>query len=144
MRSAAVTTTGVSFFTMFVVVVIASNLGIEVQLIRKQCVNRIVTRTADTAEKLNARTRKSHLRTASNAATDQNRHTLLRKESRKCSVTASVCIHDLGRNDLTVLYRVDLKLLGMSEVLKNLSVFISYCNFHIVISISLFISIDFR
>ena len=121
MRSAAVTAAGVSFFAVLVIVMIASDLGVEVQFICKQSIYRLVARAADTAEKLNARTRKSHLRTASNAATDQNRHTLLRKESRKCSVTASVCIHDLGRNDLTVLYRVDLKLLGMSEVLKKLS-----------------------
>ena len=56
-------------------------------------------------------------------------------------MTASIRVRDLGGNDLTVLYRVDLKLLGMSEVLKNLSVFISYCNFHKFISISLFIVI---
>ena len=51
-------------------------------------------------------------------------------EQKKRAVTASVRVRNLGRNDLTVLYCVDLKLLGVSEVLKDLSVFISYCNFH--------------
>ena len=35
MRSAAVTTAGVSFFTMFVVVMITSDLGIEIQFHQK-------------------------------------------------------------------------------------------------------------
>ena len=35
---------------------------------------------------------------------------------------------------------VELKLCGMTEVLKDLSVFISYCNFHCIFSISTFLS----
>ena len=141
MRSAAVTTAGVSFFAVIVIVMIASDLGVEVQFICKQSIYRLVARAADTAEKLNARTLKSHLSTAANPAADQYRYVLLREKSHKCTVTVSVRIHYLGRNDLTVLYRVDLKLLGMSEVLKDLSVIISYCNFYKFISISLFIAI---
>ena len=95
MRAATVTTAGVSFFTMFVVVVIASDLGIEVQLIRKQCVNRIVARAADTAKKLNTRTRKSHLCATADTSADQYRYVLLREKSRKRAVTASVRVNDL-------------------------------------------------
>ena len=141
MRSTAVTTAIVSFFAVFVIVMIAFDLGVEVQFICEQSVYCPVARAANSAEKLNACICESHLSTAANPAADQYRYVLLREKSRKCTVTVSVRIHYLGRNDLTVLYRVDLKLIGMSEVLKDLSVIISYCNFHKFISISLFIVI---
>ena len=133
MRSAAVTTAGVSFFTMFVVVVIASDLGIEIQFICKQSVYCIVARAANSAEKLNARTRKCHLSTTANSAANENISTHCLQKARKCAVTASIRVDDLGRNDLSILYCVDLKLLRVTEMLKDLSVFVSNCNFHIFI-----------
>ena len=133
MRSAAVTTAGVSFFTMFVVVMITSDLGIEIQFICKQSIYCIVARAADTAVKPNACTCKCHLSTTANSAANENISTHCLQKARQCTVTASIRVNDLGRNDLSILYCVDLKLLGMSKVLKDLSVFVSNCNFHIFI-----------
>ena len=130
MRSAAVTTAGVSFFTMFVVVVIASNLGIEVQLIRKQCVNRIVARTADTAVKLDACLRKSHLCATADTSADENVSADDCQKSRKCSVSLSVGIDYFKGYDRIILNLINLELLRVTEMLKDLSVFVSNCYFH--------------
>ena len=48
----------------------------------------------------------------------------------KRAVTAAVGIDDLGIHDRVILDVVDLELLGMAEVLENLSVFVSNCNSH--------------
>ena len=45
-------------------------------------------------------------------------------------MTLAVGIHNLGRNNFAVLHIINLKFLGMSEMLKNLAVFIGYCTFH--------------
>lgn len=96
------TDAGVSFFAVLVIVMIASDFGIEVQFIGKQCIDSLITRATDTAVKLNTDIGKCHLRTASDAAADQYRYILLCEKSRKRAVTAATRIHDLGRNDLAV------------------------------------------
>jgi hypothetical protein len=121
---------------VLVVVVIASDLGIEIQLIGKECAYRLITGAADTAKQLDAGTRKSHLCAASDTAADKYRYVLLREKSRQRTVTATARADHLGGYYRSVFHRIDFKLLGVSEMLKDLSVFISYCNFHYVISIS--------
>ena len=140
-RVATMISTIMPTFSMLMVVVVALDVRVIAEIVRKIRLDRCIARTADTAVELDARTRKCHLCAAADTAADQGIYVLLREKSRKRAVTAAVRIHDLRRNDLTILYCVDLKLLGMSEVLKDLSVFISYCNFHKFISISLFIVI---
>ncbi len=48
----------------------------------------------------------------------------------QCTVSLTVGINDLEGIDLPFLYIVRLKLLRMTGVLKDLSIFISYYNFH--------------
>ena len=45
-------------------------------------------------------------------------------------MTASIGIDDLLINDLPLFSIIQLKLLGMAEVLENLSVFVCDCNSH--------------
>ena len=71
-----------------------------------------------------------HLCTAADAAANQRVNTVFRQETCQCTVTAAV-----GRNNSSVLHRavlyiVNLKCFRVSEVLKNLSVFIRYCDSH--------------
>ena len=133
MRAAAVISTIMPTFSMLMVVVVALDVRIIAEIVRKIRLDRCIARTADTAEKLNACICESHLSTAADPAADQYRYVLLCEKSRKRAVTATVRIHDRCGNDLAVLYCVDLKLLGVSEMLKDLSVFVSNCNFHIFI-----------
>ena len=136
MRAAAVIAAFVSLFSVLVIVVVALDVRIIAEIVRKKRLDRCIARTADTAVELDARLRKSHLCATADTSADQYRYVLLREKSRKCAVTASVRIHDRCGNDLAVLYCVDLKLLGVTEMLKDLSVFVSNCNFHILYSLS--------
>ena len=95
MRAATVVAAAVRTIVMLVIVVVALDIRIIAEIVRKIRLDRCIARTADTSIELDTRIGKCHLRTASDAAADQNRHTLLRKESRKCSVTASVRVNDL-------------------------------------------------
>ena len=136
-RTATVVAAAVSTVVVLVIVVVALDIGVIAEIVRKIRLDRCIARAAYTAVELDARLCKSHLCATANASADENVSTECLQKSRKCSVTASVCVRDLGGNDLTVFYSVDLKLLGVSEVLKDLSVFISNCNFHIFILLRL-------
>ena len=132
-RAATVISTIMTPIAVLMVVVVALDVRVIAESVCKKRLDRLVARAADTAVELDARLRKSHLCTAADPATDQYRYILLCEKSRKRAVTATVRIHDRCENDLAILYCVDLKLLGVSEMLKDLSVFVSNCNFHIFI-----------
>ena len=55
-------------------------------------------------------------------------------------MSLSVRIHNLGLLDLPILNIIQFKLLRMSKMLKNLSVFICYTNSHLSFSFSLNVS----
>ena len=133
MRAATVVAAAVSIIVVLVIVVVALDIRIIAEIVRKIRLDCCVASSADTSIELDTRIGKCHLRTAADPAADQYRYILLCEKSRKRTVTATVRIHDRCGNDLTVLYCVDLELLRVSEVLKDLSVFVSNCNFHIFI-----------
>ena len=94
MRAAAVISTIMLTFSVLMVVVVALDVRIIAEIVRKIRLDRCIARTADTAVKLNACTCKCHLSTAADPAADQYRYILLCEKSRKCSVTASVRVND--------------------------------------------------
>ena len=96
MRVTAVIYAGVSPLTMVMLAVVAFHVGVIPEIAGKKLPHRLVARTADTAEKLNARIGKSHLRTAADTAADKSSYILSSEKFRKCAVTATVCINDLG------------------------------------------------
>ena len=51
----------------------------------------------------------------------------------QCLVSDSVRAHDFSRDDLAVLYFINLEILCPSEMLKDVSVVVSYCNSHYVL-----------
>ena len=130
MLSAAVAAAGVTRFAMLVVVVVAVNIGVIAQISAEQCVHRRVGFSADTAIELDARFGQCCLRTAADAAADQSVHAVLHQEACQCAVTAAVGIHNFRMEDLALRSLINLELLGMAEMLKNLAVFIGNCNFH--------------
>ena len=68
---------------------------------------------------------------ASDAAADQRVDLLLVQQTGERAVADAVGADDLRGDDLAVLYGVNLELLRAAKVLKDLSVFIGHCDFHI-------------
>ena len=91
---------------------------------------RRVGRSLNTGVELDPRVSQRHLRAHSNAAADQGVHFCRLQESGQRSVSAAVGIHYLFVYDLTLFHIIQLELFGMSEMLKDLSVFKSNCDSH--------------
>ena len=125
MGTAAVVATGMAF-----AVVVAADVGIVIQIACQECFHSVVSIAGNAAVELDASLSQSHLSTAADAAADQNINTAAEQEACQSAVTAAVGIHDLGGNDGTVFNVVDLKLLGVAEVLEDQFVCVSNCNFH--------------
>ena len=138
--SAAVISAGMLLSMM--VVVVALYVGIKSKRTAKQCFDCGIRRATNTAVKFDSCLCQCHLCSAADAAANKSINTERRKKSCQCSVTATIGVNHFTIYNFSAFYCVNPKLLGMTEVLKDLSVFISYCNFHIVISILLFFSID--
>ena len=130
--SATVISAGMPLTVM--VVVVARYVGIKSKRTAKQCFDCGVRGAADTAVKLDSCLCQCHLCATANAAANKCVNAECRKHSCQCSVTASIGINNFAADYFPALCVINLKLLGVAEVLKNLSVFISYCNFHCAIS----------
>ena len=126
-----------------VVVVVAFYIRIESERASEECFDCSIAGTVNTTEKLDTGLGKCHLCAATDAAANKCIHVECGKQSRKCSVTAAVGINHFAIDYFPVLCGIDLKLLGMTEVLKDLSVFMSYCNFHCAVSFAFSIVKDF-
>ena len=57
----------------------------------------------------------------------------------QCTMSAAASIHNLRRNDFSIFHIVDFKLFGVTEVMKDFSIFISDCNSHNIISFRFFV-----
>ena len=72
MRAAAVISTIMPTFSMLMVVVVALDVRIIAEIVRKIRLDRRIARTADTSVELDTRIGKCHLRTASDTTADKN------------------------------------------------------------------------
>ena len=138
MIAAAVVTAGVTSFAVRMVMVVTVNIGIVAQISAEQCAHRCVSVPADTAVELDARFGQSCLRTAADASANQSVHAVLHQEACQCAVTAAVGVNDFRMSDFAVHSFIKLELLGVAEMLKDLTVFIGNCNFHNRISFAIF------
>lgn len=86
------------------------------------------------AEKLDAGLHKHALRTAADAAADYGIYIVAAQETGQGAMAASCGVCYLFVHDLCSFNVVELELFRMSEMLKNVSVFVSYCNSHNVFS----------
>ena len=115
-----------------VVVVVAGHIRIGCEHARQQCADLKVCLTIRSGKYRNARIHQRCARAGADAAADQDADTLLLQKFRKRAVAAAVGVDDLHIGDAVILDRVNLKLLGVAEMLENLSVFIGCCNFYVV------------
>ena len=93
MRAAAVISTIMPTFSMLMVVVVALDVRIIAEIVRKIRLDRCIARTADTAVELDARLRKSHLCATADTSADENVSADDRQKSRKCSVSLTFGIN---------------------------------------------------
>jgi len=133
LAATAAFTAGVILAVMMVVVV---TFGIWI--IRKVPCNKtlycLVCISVDAAIELNACLGKRHLRATANAAADQHIYIEPGKKARKCAVAAAIGIDHLSGENSIPFNGINFELLRMTEVLKNFTMVISYCDFHLMIS----------
>ena len=134
-----------AYMSIAVVMIVVVTLYVRVISKRtiKQCFDCGIRGAANTAVKLNSCLCQCHLCSAADAAANKCVNAECRKHSCQCSVTAAVGIDYFTVYDFPALCVINLKLLGVAEVLKNLSVFISYCNFHCTVSFEFSMVKDF-
>ena len=119
-----------------VVMAMVVTLGIRIVLQRSFCqsLHSRVSGTGDAAIKLDPCFCKRSLSTHSNASTDQGIRLRRLQETGKRAMPIAVGWDDLLSSDLPIFHIIELKLFGMSEMLKDLSVVVRYCNSHCVCS----------
>ena len=115
---------------MVVTMVITIGTGAVLQAIHQQSLYCSVSRTGYASVQSDPHLSQSHLSARSNAAADQSIDTIGSQEASQSSVTTAIGRNYLRSNYLAILDLIDLKLLGMTKVLKNFTVFVSNCNLH--------------
>lgn len=71
-----------------------------------------------------------------NASTNQRVNVQIREQNCKCAMAAAFCAYNFCICNFPVCNVIYFELFGMPEVLKNISIFISNCNFHNIYSLS--------
>jgi len=127
--AAAVIAAGVAFAVVMVMMV-ALNIGIKAQITCQEVCDRCVGIAAAATVKLNTCLSQGHLCTATDAATDQNICIQCAQNTGQGTVTAATGVDHFGCHNGAVLHFVNLELLGVTEMLEDLTVSISNCNSH--------------
>ena len=140
LAATTVFTTSVVLAVMMVMVV-TFGIGIISKVPCNKALYRFVCISVDTAIKLNTGLGKCHLCTAANAAADQHIDIELGKKTGECAMSASVGVDDLCKTNFIPFNGINLELLRVTEVLKNFTIAISYCDFHLMISFRFVLSL---
>jgi hypothetical protein len=122
------------FMTTFTVMVMSVVITMRIRIIGK-CSGRerfrcVVRQALHTCIQFDPGIRESHLSAHSNTTADQRIDLSRLKKTSQGAMSASVRVDNLLSGDLSVLYIVQFKLLRMSKMLENLSVFVSDCDPH--------------
>ena len=134
MIAAAVTAASVAAF-MIVSVVVAVNIRVITQCSVQIFFNRRICIAGASAEYLNTCLLEGKLRPAANASAYKHFNAAVEQKAGKRAVPCAVGSYYLGRGNFAVLHFIYLEVFAVSEVLKNFSVLVGYCNFHSVISV---------
>lgn len=116
-------------FAVMVIMMIAVGGAVLRENAGQQLGHGFIGRAGDSGIELDIRVVQRDLRAHADAAADEGIHALRFKEACQRTVAAAHRGHDDARQ-LAVDDFVDLKLLSMAEVLKDLTVFISDSDFH--------------
>ena len=119
---------------VMVVVMVAPGVRIKFKRTFRKRLGSSIRWARDSRVKLYPDIGKSHQRSHAYASADQSVSLYCLQEARKGAVSVSVGIYYLFVNDLSVFDVIQLKLLGMTEVLEDLSVFVCNCDPHCICS----------
>lgn len=128
--SAAVVAADMGFPAVFMIVVFTMHIGIESKIAGNKSIYRFIGITADTAVELYSVFCQRHLCAATNAAANKCICFYSGEYAGQCTVAGAVGIYKLCFNDFAVFNIVQFELLGVTEMLKDVSVFVSYCDSH--------------
>ena len=120
----------VSAFILFMVVMTAMNIGIIAKASIQKCMDRRIRIALRTTIELDARISQCDLRPAANAAADQGIYPTLHQKPCQRTVTAASSIDYFCLHDFAIGNFIYFEPLRMAKVLKNLSIFKCYRNFH--------------
>ena len=131
LAAAAVAAAGVTFFVVVIAVMAALYAGIESKISGKKCFHSVVRIAGHTAVQLDTCRAECRLRTAADAAADQDFSVQHAQHAGQRAVAAAVGADDLGGNDLSVLNIIDLEKFGMTKMLEDHTVVVCNRDFHI-------------
>ena len=114
----------------------ALRVGIVVQASGQKRRHRFIRISLHAGIQTDPRVVQRHPRAHSDPAADQRLHAVRLQEARQRSVSATLCADHRFLRHLSILCLIQLEALTMSEMLKNLSVFIGYRNFHLSVILS--------
>ena len=123
--TAAVVAADMGFPAVFMIVVFTMHIGIESKIAGNKSIYRFIGITFDTAVELYSVFCQRHLCTAANTAANKYICFYSGEYAGQCTVAGAVGIYKLCFNDLAVFNIVQFELLGVTEMLKDVSVFVS-------------------
>ena len=127
-RTAAVVVSAVA--VVMVPMMAAVYVRIEPELSGQEILHRLVRAADDASEQADTGLCQRRLGTPADPAAEQRIHAMLLEKPSQCAMAAFAGFLDPGRQDPSVLHLVDFELLGMPEMLKDLTVFIRHRNVH--------------
>ena len=117
------------------IVMIAASIRIKLQSACREGFRRFVCAAFYAAEYLDTGLCQRVLRTAADTSTDERIDLPSLQETGQRAMAHALVSNYLCIYDFSILDFVNLKLLRMTKMLKYLSVFVSYCQFHVVCSL---------
>lgn len=130
MASTAMFTTCVRFSMMMFTMVATHYIRIKMKLTGEECLYRIIAVTLYATVKLDSRFRQGPLCTTADSPADKYFCMYFFQNVCQCSVAGTLRVYYVFPNNSSFLNIIYFKIRGMSEMLKNLFVFKSNCNFH--------------
>ena len=113
---------------------VASRIRIIFQTACGQCLRRGIRAAGHTGIQPDPGFRQRHLSTAADPAADQGIRLGCLQETGQCAVTASVGIYNLFPDNGSVFHIIQFELFGVAKVLEDFSLFIRYCDSHVLAS----------
>ena len=135
--AAVFSTVSIMVIMMMFTVMIALNVWIKLEVAGCKGGCRTVCISGNAAEQFDPGRCQSRLCTAADTSADQCVCVQCGQNTGQRAVSATVRIYNLGGNDAAIADLVYLKLLRMSKMLENLSVFVSNCYSHVIDSFQL-------
>ena len=129
-RTGGMAAAGVAAAVAFAAVVFAVNVGVIAERSRKQGRNSFIGAAGYAAVEQNAGFLQRGARTAADAAADEHVDMQAAEKGRERLMTAVERFDFHGGDDAPVLCFVELETIGLTEMLKNVSVIVSDCNSH--------------